>query len=271
MAEELIGPGAAQLAAGAWLAKRVLGNSLDAVNEALGRWTEHALENVGRVTRNAESKIAEDAPEGAVPVRLAMRVFNESAYAESELEVEYLGGVLASSRTPGGRDDRGVSFSAVVSRMSTYQLRVHYVIYTTMRKLYFGHDINFGWVEAVRPYTIFIPSDEVHDALQPEDDEDWQSLSSHALYGLNRERLIGSDWFTGPADEVRIRSTMEDPPSGLLVGPTPLGVELYMWAHGKGQLPIRAFTSLTDEDMFETDIPLPSSASIVGEPDLEED
>lgn len=270
MSGDIIGTGAAGIGAAAWAAKRVFGSSLDAVNDALGRWTEHALRNVGRVVENAESKIPDERRDDGMPLRFAMRVMNESAYAESDLEVEYLGGVLASGRTPSGRDDRGVVFSGIVSRMSSYQLRLHYVIYTTMRRLYAGEQINFGYVEAVEPYEIFIPSYEIAAAIDASEDEDWQVLSSHALHGLNREGLIGREWFTGPAEEIRVRSTMVDPPSGLLVGPSPMGVELYLWAVGKGQLPIEAFTSLTEDDEFETDVKMPKLAQIVGQPDPED-
>ena len=139
-----------------------------------------------------------------------------------------------------------------------------------MRRLYAGEQINFGYVEAVEPYEIFIPSYEIAAAIDASEDEDWQVLSSHALHGLNREGLIGREWFTGPAEEIRVRSTMVDPPSGLLVGPSPMGVELYLWAVGKGQLPIEAFTSLTEDDEFETDVKMPKLAQIVGQPDPED-
>src|SRR5205823_3226803 len=68
----------------------------------------------------------------------------EGSYWDDELGAEYLGGVLASSRTEAPRDDRSASLIALVSRLSTYALRVHYLMYAGARPTMAGSGCNIG-------------------------------------------------------------------------------------------------------------------------------
>jgi hypothetical protein len=69
-------------------------------------------------------------------------ILENGAWCEEELQVEYFGGVLASSRTGISRDDRGAYFTSLISRLSTYQLRSHYIFYHLFKKIFDGEDIN---------------------------------------------------------------------------------------------------------------------------------
>jgi len=42
---------------------------------------------------------------------------------------EYLGGVLAASRSRGGRDDRAIAWSNLVTSLSSVQVRAHFLLY----------------------------------------------------------------------------------------------------------------------------------------------
>ncbi len=50
----------------------------------------------------------------------------EAAFTDDELSADYLGGVLAAS---GPDDDSGVPIIAQIGRLSSLQLRMHYVMY----------------------------------------------------------------------------------------------------------------------------------------------
>ena len=63
---------------------------------------------------------------------------NEGSFTEDEVAACYLGGVLASSKTKEPRDDRGVYFNAQISRLSVFQIRLHYVVYAAFHALYQG-------------------------------------------------------------------------------------------------------------------------------------
>jgi hypothetical protein len=68
-----------------------------------------------------------------------------------------------------------------------------------------------------------------------EADEDLGLLVSHILFGLERENLIGVQFSFGEAEHIRKAIYPGAPGAGLVFGPSPLGVELFLWAHGLGQ------------------------------------
>ena len=107
---------------GAPLVQRVLGPTADLLGNELADWTERRLTNVGRVVENAAKKLPPDAdPEGAVAPRVLARIIADGSFCEDDVGVEYLGGVMASSRSGVSRDDRGATLAALIGRMSTYE------------------------------------------------------------------------------------------------------------------------------------------------------
>src|SRR4051794_14534377 len=93
---------AALIAAGAAVGSRtvdkVLGPSAEHLGEILNeRLTEFRARNIGRVIEAADRKGGRD---GTVPPRVAHRLLEDGSYCDDELMAEYLGGVLAGSRTP---------------------------------------------------------------------------------------------------------------------------------------------------------------------------
>ena len=74
---------------------------------------------------------------GQVPPKVLKTIINEGAYSNDDVAVEYLGGVLASSTTEVDRDDRGDRLAKLIGNMSAYQLRSHYLIYSTISELIF--------------------------------------------------------------------------------------------------------------------------------------
>lgn len=86
-------------------ASRVLGPASDEVAESFRRWTAVRVGNTSRIVKNAEAKVADPESPGAVPMRVMMQVAEDGSYSDEGVVVEYLGGVLASSRTEEGRDD----------------------------------------------------------------------------------------------------------------------------------------------------------------------
>ncbi|MFV0432397.1 MAG: hypothetical protein ACK5LO_00205 [Leucobacter sp.] len=90
--------------------------------------------------RNAQS-VAERAgkktnlnAEGAIPSRVAAEIFEKAQWAENEFVAEYLSGVLASARTETGENDAGVSWTALVGRLSSDQLALHWIVYSGFQR-----------------------------------------------------------------------------------------------------------------------------------------
>ena len=57
---------------------------------------------------------------------------------------EYFGGILAASRSPDGVDDKGVAWAGPVSRLSSDDVYVHYLIYEAFRRVYLDRDIGLA-------------------------------------------------------------------------------------------------------------------------------
>src|SRR5919106_5794497 len=115
-------------AAGAFVTKdvvtRLLGPTADYLGAEMQQFTQRRLETIGRIFRNAADKAQDRLDEpGAVPPRVLRDIINEGSFQDDDLATEYFGGVLASSKTPMNRDDRAATFTSLISRLSTYQIR----------------------------------------------------------------------------------------------------------------------------------------------------
>jgi hypothetical protein len=91
---------------------KILGPTADYLGEQLKGWTQKRLANISNVFKNAETKIGNKInEEGIVSPKVIRGVIDDASWCEEKLQIEYFGGVLASSRTTNTRDDRGrISF-----------------------------------------------------------------------------------------------------------------------------------------------------------------
>jgi hypothetical protein len=117
---EGVGNEAAKTTSG--LLSRALGPAADEIGIWLGRLTHFRLNNIQRIAMAAEKR----GGEGVIHPRVVHQVLEDGSFCDSELLAEYFGGILASSRTPDGRSDIGVSWSSVVASMSSVQIRGHF-------------------------------------------------------------------------------------------------------------------------------------------------
>ena len=250
-----------ELAIKAWAAKDLVKQLLGPTAEYLGGEVRGLVEkcnvNVDRIFRFAVRKTGSriDAP-GQVNPRVLRGVINEGAYTEDELAAEYFGGVLASARTEDGRDDRGVAFVALVRDLSSYQLRLHYLLYRSVRAFFRGHVNLAVGVPADRArMRIYIPLS-IFSAEVGASDDTVGPLLEHTVHGLARAGLIDAPFFFGNHEYVK-QGWPDATGPGVLLIPSAFGTELYLWAHGHGNLPVRRFLdgSVQFADSDEKSIP----------------
>jgi hypothetical protein len=234
------------------LIEKILGPTAEYLGGGLRDWTERSLKNVRRIFERAAERLGNgvDAP-GAVPPKVLKGILEEGPFCDDDLAAEYYGGVLASSRSEVGRDDRGAALISLLGRLTNYEIRSHFYFYKAMRLLFEGLDVNIGVTEGRVQLRMFVPMDEYVAALEFSDQEDLAPILSHVMFGLSREALIEEGFYYGDADSLRGRYPQADRP-GILVGPSALGVELFLWAHGQGHHAIH--------DFLDTDLQLVSSA-----------
>ena len=264
-----VGTGLALLGS-AKLAEQVLGPTAEYVGTGIQQWSEHRVENVRRIFEHAANKLGPEGLErpGAVPPRVLKGILDEGSFIEDELGAEYLGGVLASSRSEVSRDDRGASLVALVGRLSTYQLRTHYICYSQCQRALAGMAFPIGQQSHRRSQAkYFLALNDYANGMDFSGAEipEIAAIATHAIIGLVREELIDDDYQLGQHADLRRLNPRYDFPSngGLTFAPSMLGIELYCAAHGiKGNYAAR-FLGSAEGFAFDAVVTAGESSSLV--------
>lgn len=225
------------------LVLKLLGPTADYLGGELKTYTEKGLNNLGRIFQNAARKLGDrlETP-GQVPPRVLKGVLQEGYFCEDELSAEYFGGVLASSRTGVSRDDRGSTFLSLLGRLSTYQIRTHYIFYSILKRLYDGCGVNVGFERERQELQVYIPFDVYVGAMSfALGEEDFEVITVHVMNGLSKEELIGDVWIFGSTDLVSKHLGRKVRKGGIVFYPSAIGIELFLWAHGVADRGIRSF------------------------------
>jgi hypothetical protein len=211
---------------------RILGPTADYIGEGVRGWTERRVGNVQRVFKKAHDKLGSelDRP-GAVPPRVLKAVLEEAQFAEDELVAEYLGGVLASSRSEVGRDDRSAASAATVGRLSTYAIRTHFVFYAAARPLFTGVDFRSGIGNSAAVFVGAAPYCEAMDFSEQEETA-FNDLIAETMLSLSREDLIEPQWTVGDPEGLRRLAYVDAPETGIVFRLSKHGIVLFCTAQG---------------------------------------
>lgn len=221
---------------------KMLGPTADYIGEGLKNRTEKGVENVENIFAIAIRKLGNKIEnEGAVPPKVLKGILEEGYFCEDSIAAEYLGGVLASSRSEISRDDRGAVLIALLSRLSTYQIRTHYILYHLIKTAFDGTDINPNTSEGRDKLWLYVPRSTYETAMDFSENEDVNILLSHIIFGLAKEGLIEKRFSFGSKES--LQKIFENAyTEGIIFQPSVLGIELFLWAYGK--------SDLTNEDFF---------------------
>ena len=232
------------------LIQRMLGPGADAFGQALARSIDYRARNWGRIASKAAKKANADLELGIVNPRVAYVMLEDGSLCDDELMAEYLGGVLAASRTPDGRDDRAVTWSRVITGLSAFQVRAHYLLYREWAARLNGReDLDFMKMKTGE-FVMRLESMEFMTRLAPEASGDDATIMNHAIIGLENAGLIGSDY--GFSNKPVASNLLKRP---MRVNPSYLGIELYGWALGLPDLHPSEFPSRAQ--VFDIDDPIP--------------
>jgi hypothetical protein len=224
----------AELGVSLW--SKVLGPPAEAFGQHLGRKVEQWSENQGakRVLELAAQKTDTSIP-GSVPPRAAAAVFNAAEFSDDEFVAEYLSGVLAAGRSLDGTDDSGVEWAALVARLPSDALKMHYIVYSILRRKMVGEEVDVvhSWC---KKYLVF----SYYDINLATDFIFGPAVSRRALdalYTLQREGLIG-ELTHGGADHLvgYPFGSYQLPQTGdvVILTTTIQGIQLYLQGHGHG-------------------------------------
>jgi len=226
---------------GAKIVEKMLGPTAEYIGDGLRNWTERRVNNIANIFTKAKEKLGDRIEEpGAVPPRVLREVLNEGSFCDDPLTAEYFGGVLASSRSQVSRDDRGAFWLSIVARLSAYQIRSHFLVYRAIYDRFAGQDFQFNFDDRSK-LSVFIPFSSYIRSMEFNQDErsQFQTLLDHSFFGLYKENLIETFIYgNGENLKKRLRKNFNLPEEGgIWVTPSVLGVELFLWVHGQGNLP----------------------------------
>jgi hypothetical protein len=225
-----------------WLGKdmvpKLLGPTADYLGAGLKNITQRRMEAMGKIFESAVKRLGSKVEEpGVVPPKVLKEVLTEGSYATEALAIEYFGGVLASSRTSSGRDDRGARLAKMVANLSTYQLRAHYLIYSSIRAAYYSQTKTLAGHQDRRALGIYVPIDQFQEAMELTIEENTGELFLHIMHGLHTDGLIESNWVYA-ADDSLSKSVAGATGPGFVCSPSSLGAEMFIWAFGYGGKPV---------------------------------
>lgn len=237
-----IGVGAIAAYLGSDGVQKLLGPTAEYLGSGLKDFVERRVATIGRMFHVAEVKLGAqlDQP-GQIPPKVLKEILDEGSFANDDLAVEYLGGILASSRTEAGRDDRGARIAKLVNRLSTYQLRTHYLLYISVRNAFAASGFNMGMIDRpkMRMFIPFSGYSAAMDFSQAEQSE-YENLLAHIFFGLHTEGLIEDAFLIAPVEEIK-KSLPAAAEGGVIFQPSALGTELFMWALGQSGLGMKIF------------------------------
>ena len=211
---------------------KVLGPTAEYVGDELKAYTSKRIENLGKIFTKASKKIKEEQKDFILPPKVLKQIINEGSYAEDELAQEYYAGVLASSKTALGRDDRGASWAFLISQMSTYQIRLHYVFYMLVYRLLKDSPHSVGYKASARKNSIYIPWSDFIKSMDFEWNElmEQNGILSHTILNLAKEKLVDDEEFLyGSAELLQGRVSTEINEQGFVLSPSIIGIDLFLW------------------------------------------
>jgi len=220
------------------LIEKLLGPTAEYIGGGIKEFAEKRTQNIQAIFTNAVEKLGDKINKpGAVPPKVLKEIMTSGSYADDPITTEYFGGVLASSRSESSRDDRGSSLMALLGRLSTYQIRTHYIIYHLIKLLHDGTDHNIGEARCRNELEIYIPFEVYVQGMDfnPEEINKIEPILEHVIFGLQKESLIEDDFKFGALELMKSYfSNLQKP--GIILQPSALGVELFLWAYGKADL-----------------------------------
>jgi hypothetical protein len=242
------------------LVEKVLGPTAEYLGEGIKSFAEKRFENLRKIFENASRLIGDVQEDGKrVHPRVLKDILDDGSLRDDEISASYYGGVLASSRSGVSRDDRGAAFSSLLGRLTTYQLRAHFILYRAVREVYFPSDANLQESKGRRKCGIFIPFVDYLNAMGIEKGEQPQQLIPHVFFGLARESLIEDQWAFGPPEGLKQLYNDADT-AGVVFYPSALGVELFLWATANSAHTINDLVTNPDFDVPDIGVPLCSNA-----------
>lgn len=257
----------AALEEGKGLIRELLGPMFRAMGADLASWYQgcqaERRANAQKIMDRSVEILGERLEEpGSIHPRVLIGALDSGSWSGDELSAQYYGGVLASSKSGVPRDDRGVSMVELVKSLSVYELRIHYIVYRAVYELLRGSGLNVTLGVHQPNMRVFLPDSEFIAAMEFEQAEEPSPLMVSSVISLvSRDLLQEVHAIGAPTTLSSVWAGATAP--GFVVGPTPRGTELFLWAHGRSDVISQHFLAPGLELSLEESIPtVPNAVAI---------
>lgn len=115
-----------------WAAKKLLGPTIDLVGADLASVYAKGRD---KIIKSGSDKVTNLEDGAKSNLRVTRDVFWNGAFSDDDMCAEYFGGILAGSRSSDGKDDSGVFYLDIIKSLSSSQLKLHYLIYSSFNRL----------------------------------------------------------------------------------------------------------------------------------------
>jgi hypothetical protein len=234
---------------------RTFGPLADYLGLQIKDFVEKKAENLNEILKAAKRKQRRRLnPSEGVHPRVIREVLNTGTLSDDTVWAEYFGGVLASSTSENSQDDRGIIYTALIGRLSRYDLRFHCVLYLAVQQLTLrlmersaihiqldqDRQIRNSWTTLQK--RLFIPESDLISAMGFSDYEEGREseILREAISSLAREALIDAEYYIVPKSGYK--SSEDDPvdwsvhQAGYVFRVSDQSISLFMWALGLGRL-----------------------------------
>ncbi len=154
--------------------------------------------------------------------RVMIEALKSGSFVDSDIGVEYFGGILASSKSIDGKDDSSIYYLDIIKSLSSAQLHLHYVVYKSLNNFLSGDvankSLNVGHSKDLSKIKLYISSKEL-EKMGLKLDTDLEALYRKGLlyqYEYNNHPLEGAKVFPY-----------------IMISPTALGIQLFAIANNK--------------------------------------
>lgn len=243
------------------------GKAITAWFEAFSNGGKERLENLVSILDKRSKKAEQQGKEvrNNAPSRIAERIMNEGSYCTQAVMQEYYAGVLLSSQDEDVVDDEGIFYLSAIHRLSSIQLKAHYIFYQIIKELHNNRGPAISLI-STEPNSLagltYIRASSLMKALYGANSVDeyntgfqeqmnqYHALTEHILQGLRKENLIKA-FFIAAESEDEAELTSPFVPTGsynrwsrehcrwhFFFAPSMEGLQLFQWGQGYGKQPV---------------------------------
>lgn len=181
-----------------------------------------------------------------VSQKILREIINAGSYCDDEVALNYYAGLLGSSLSEEGKDDRGIYFCNIINRLSSYQLRIHYLVAINLLDTHKNNEkiIEDEIIEEIKDFRVTIHSCNYHfskqyfmDAMLFNSSEklNFENIFNQSLEGLEQENLLSMNL-----------ATAKDGVEYYNYKLTNLGKNLFLWSTGNKDVSLNNFFEINN-------------------------